>query len=408
MDYDILFLGKLFPREKEAEIKQKMNTGMQDAANALQWNLIDGMDENHCGTIKILDYLPVDSYPKGYCDKTIPEYVFQHSDRYVSNDKIVKCTNLTIVKQFCNLAPFQKEVRKWAEDRSGKKKILICYTASSMFLSLLKFAKKCNSDIVSACVIADLPEFISARTLSGIRKRYNDYEKRHSDRLYPYVDKFILLTKHMAARLNIQAPFLVMEGIATMTDCAQDPSVVEKYASDKYIFYSGTLNYSFGIKTLLEAFSMVSEEHLKLIICGFGEAEEEIRERMKNDGRITFLGKLDRKQVLPLQRNATVLVNPRQNTEEFTKYSFPSKNLEYLSSGVPVIAYKLDGIPDEYDPYIHYPKDNTSEELSRVIGQISEMDPDQRKQMGREAQKFVLENKNNVVQTKRILEFLGQ
>lgn len=36
MDFDILFLGKLFPEEKEAEIKLKMKSGMQDAANALK------------------------------------------------------------------------------------------------------------------------------------------------------------------------------------------------------------------------------------------------------------------------------------------------------------------------------------------------------------------------------------
>ena len=47
MKFDILFLGRLFPREKEAEIKLKMKTGMQDAANALQWNIIDGLEENN-------------------------------------------------------------------------------------------------------------------------------------------------------------------------------------------------------------------------------------------------------------------------------------------------------------------------------------------------------------------------
>ena len=44
MRYDILFLGRLFPRQLESEIKTKMKTGMQDAANALQWNIIDGLD----------------------------------------------------------------------------------------------------------------------------------------------------------------------------------------------------------------------------------------------------------------------------------------------------------------------------------------------------------------------------
>ena len=83
MAFDILFLGRLFPRELEQEIKKKMKSGMADAANALQWNIIDGLDANDCGTIKILDYLPINGYPNGYTDKTIPEYVFQHTKNTV-------------------------------------------------------------------------------------------------------------------------------------------------------------------------------------------------------------------------------------------------------------------------------------------------------------------------------------
>lgn len=55
MYFDILFLEKLFPKEIEIEVKNKMKTGMQDVANALQWNIINGMDE-------IIFQLPVDSF----------------------------------------------------------------------------------------------------------------------------------------------------------------------------------------------------------------------------------------------------------------------------------------------------------------------------------------------------------
>ena len=82
MMLDILFLGRLFPKGHEVEIKCKMKTGMQDAANALQWNIIDGMDGNNCGKIKILNYLPVDSYPNGYTDKHIEGFTFQHTNKY--------------------------------------------------------------------------------------------------------------------------------------------------------------------------------------------------------------------------------------------------------------------------------------------------------------------------------------
>ena len=119
-----------------------------------------------------------------------------------------------------------------------------------------------------------------------------------------------------------------------------------------------------------------------------------------------FFGKVDRADVLGLQKNATVLVNPRQNNEEFTKYSFPSKNLEYLSSGVPLVAYKLDGIPDEYDDFITYPSDDSASELANEIIKICNMSDDERKVLGSKARDFVFENKNKVKQAQKIIEFI--
>lgn len=49
---------------------------------------------------------------------------------------------------------------------------------------------------------------------------------------------------------------------------------------------------------------------------------------------------------------ATLLVNSRFTIEEFTKYSFPSKNMEYMASGTPLLTTKLPGMPQEYYPYV--------------------------------------------------------
>lgn len=401
---DILFLGKFFPKEKEEEIKSKMKSGMQDAANALQWNIIDGLDSNNCGTVKLLDYLPVDSYPKGYEDRVIKEYVFHHTDKYKTEDKIVGCTNLTIVKQFCNLTPFLAEVKVWARDGGKRQKVLLMYTASTVFLQLAKYVKKQYRDIETCCIIADLPEFISARTLHGVRKVFNDYETRKTNSLYRYIDKFVLLTDQMAERLNIKVPYTVMEGIAPEENVEVDESIVQRFKNDKYILYTGTLNYEFGIGTLLEAFALIVESNLKLVICGFGEAEKAILE--SRDNRIVYLGRVDRKQALALQRNATVLVNPRQNNAEFTKYSFPSKTMEYLASGVPVVAYKLNGIPDEYDKYIRYVPDNSPEALAIEISTIIQMSDKERKEIGETARNYIQKEKNKIVQTKKILDLI--
>lgn len=403
MSLDVLFLGRLFPREKEQEIKGKMKTGLQDAANALQWNIIDGFEENDIGTIKIINYLPVDAYPKGYTDKFIEGFSFNHSHKYDAGDTNVRCCNIFGIKRFINLFYFKKHIKKWAKEKSDKQKILFSYTANSMFLSLAKLAKNINPEVKVACLIADIPEYSTVSVLTGAKKLYHDYEVKKTASLYGVVDKFILLTEHMAERLGLKAPFMVMEGIAATTDV----EVGEDTDYGKYILYTGLLNEKFGLCNLADAFSMIDDENVKLILCGSGDAEEYIAKKQKEDNRIITLGRVDRAKALRLQKGATILVNPRQNNEDFTKYSFPSKNLEYLSSGVPTVAYKLDGIPDDYDDYIIYPADDSPEALCDELIRLLSMTDGERNAVGEKARSFVCGNKNKTAQTKRIIEFLN-
>lgn len=406
MSLDILFLGKLFPREKETEIKRKMKTGMQDAANALQWNIIDGLEANVLGQMKIVNYLPVDAYPNGYTDKFIDGYIFQHTEKYNADDINVKCCNIFGVKRIVNSLYFKKHVKSWAKKDNGKKKVILSYTANTLFLGLVRLAKKYNKNITAVCIIADIPQYVTANNVKGIKKLYHKYQVKKCSWLYKYVDNFVLLTEQMAQKLDIKVPYIVMEGIATIDEISADNPHFEMLKNKRYILYSGTLNYKFGIGVLLDAFEKIDDDNLNLVICGFGEAEKLIKEKQAQDDRIVFLGRVDRAEALSLQKKATVLVNPRQNNEEFTKYSFPSKNLEYLSSGVPLIAYKLDGIPDEYDDFIIYPSDDSSYELSKEIIKICNMSDDERSAIGAKAKDFVIKNKNKIKQAQKIIELI--
>lgn len=402
MSLDVLFLGRLFPREKEQEIKGKMKTGMQDAANALQWNIIDGFEENDFGTMKIVNYLPVDAYPNGYTDKFIEDFSFSHTDKYNEGDINIRCCNLFGIKRFINIFYFKKHIKKWAKQKTDKQKVLFSYTANSMFLSLARLAKKVNPDIQVACLIADIPEYSTVSVLTGFKKLYHDYEVRKTASLYGVVDKFILLTEHMAERLGLKAPFIVMEGIATTTNV----EACDDADYGKYILYTGLLNKKFGLCNLVDAFSELNDENVKLILCGTGDAEDYIAQKQKEDNRIITLGRVDRVKALQLQKGAAILVNPRQNNEDFTKFSFPSKNLEYLSSGIPTVAYKLDGIPDEYDDYIIYPADDSVEALRDELVRLLDMSEDERRVLGETAKSFVCANKCKKSQAKRIIDFL--
>ena len=156
----------------------------------------------------------------------------------------------------------------------------------------------------------------------------------------------------------------------------------------------------------MDAFSKLNDERVKLILCGTGDAEDYIAQKQKDDKRIFTLGRVDRVKALQLQKGAAILVNPRQNNEDFTKFSFPSKNLEYLSSGTPTVAYKLDGIPDEYDDYIIYPADDSVEALRDELVRLLDMSEDERRVLGETAKSFVCANKCKKSQAKRIIDFL--
>lgn len=168
--------------------------------------------------------------------------------------------------------------------------------------------------------------------------------------------------------------------------------------------YSGTLQIKYGIIQLLEAFNFIKDEDYSLLICGDGEAKEEVIKACKIDKRIIYLGSIERDKVLLLQKSCTLLVNPRQNNDEYTKYSFPSKIMEYLQSGTPVLAYKLDGIPDEYDDYIFYVSDNSPYSLSLEIMRISSMSNEKMYEIGQKSKKFIQSDKNHIVQSEKILE----
>ena len=397
----ILFMSNLYPKENEDEIRSKMRFNMYDAANVLQWNIINGLVENNVEHLSLVNLLPVDSWPQYFKDPFIKEIKFGEDKSFKGIS--VKFCNVKYIKRFFIWKSFKKEIKKWQkETKNDNHRIVILYSLQSVFMKSVEKLKKLDKNIKVFAIVADLPEF-SASSNSIIRKITL---KCGINNKLDLIDGYVLLTRQMSDKLNIKKPYIVVEGIAPQAN--DELSVLKEKNSDKKtILYSGSMNIKYGIATLLDAFSKIKDENYELVLCGLGNAEGEIKKHCELDKRINYLGKVPRDEVLEMQRKATVLINPRQNNEEFTKYSFPSKNLEYLSSGVPLIAYKLDGIPDEYDDYIMYPESNSIEDLANCIERICSLSEEDRKQIGDKAKKFVSENKNYIVQTKKIIDLIN-
>ena len=397
--FDVLFLGGLFPKETEKEIIENSIGLVQNAANALQWNLVTGLDANLEYPVHIINALYIGSYPRRYKKLFIKGYSFSHISE--AKDINVGFCNLSGLKVFSRERCIRPYLKKWALD-GGTQKVVVAYAMTSVFVQALAYVKGLNSTIKTCLIVPDLPQYMDTGT--AMRPIYSCLKSYDSNRLFrnmPNVDSYVLLTKQMSDFLQVKK-YVVVEG--TASDIFKKMGCVTKL--EKTIAYTGSLNKRYGVLDLVTAFQQIKDPDCRLVLCGAGDAEKQIKVAQSVDPRIQYRGLLTREEAIKLQREATVLVNPRKNTEEFAKYSFPSKNLEYLSSGTPMIAYRLDGIPSDYDAITYYVDDNTVESLKNTLIMVLSKSPEELHSFGTQAQEFVLREKSNVKQAEKILEMI--
>ena len=135
-----------------------------------------------------------------------------------------------------------------------------------------------------------------------------------------------------------------------------------------------------------------------------------IKEAVLKDRRIKYLGQIDPMKAKEWQNKADVLINPRMNNEEYTKYSFPSKTIEYLMTGKPVVAYKLDGMKDIYSDFLYVVPEN-EDSISGLKKMIEvALDDNEQAKKGKSLKFFYYakENLNSDIITKSILEMCCQ
>lgn len=401
---DILFLGGLFPKERENEIINNSKGIVQNAANNLQWEIVQGLDANLNNPVKILNSLYIGSFPFGYKKLLIDTYNFSHTKKSEYKDINVGFINLfgfNKVHKYMSLKPY---IKKWATESKGTRKVVIAYAMTFTFTSLLKYIKLLNPNILTCLIVPDLPQYMNVSKMSNLfYKKIKYIELKMINENMEFIDSYVLLTEHMKNVLNISVPYVVVEGIST--DLFETIDSIPESNDKKVLLYSGSLSKKYGIIELVTSFRKLNDSNYRLVICGEGEAKDFILSESQRDNRISYKGILKREEVLKLQKKATLLINPRANNDEYTKYSFPSKIIEYMSSGTPVLSYKLDGIPDEYFRYMYVINEEENglyEALKSVLSKTEK----ELKEKGLSAKDFVLTKKNRNSQTKKIINML--
>ena len=250
-------------------------------------------------------------------------------------------------------------------------------------------------------VIPDLYEDLGNHNI--IIRRIKELLFGDFNELCKKIDAYVLLTDLMIERMPYKRPYCVVEGIYNPSEKRQAVEGKNGFT----ILYTGMLYEKFGVKNLIDAVRSLEEKDVKLKLCGSGELVDYINSI--NDTRIEYLGIVPREKVLQMQSEASLLINPRQPNGGFTRYSFPSKNIEYLASGTPTLIYELEGIPSEYFDYCYHlsEKERSVEDLRRMIEYIYMTPEKERTELASKAKEFILTKKNAPAQAKKIIDFIN-
>lgn len=400
---NVLFVGRFFPPCLLETLidDSKGKAGMSN--HNFEKSIITGLSQHKDVYLKCVSTPGVYSYPTNNNKFYTKAEHFTFSG--VEMFSVGFC-NLRVLKEIWSIISLAVQLLKCISLYEGDRVDVIVNTPNERLLYGLKIARLFSSKkLTQTVIIPDIPSFVTSMDHQYVIKNF----------LLKFIDKqvmiessnsngLVLLTEAMMDFIKKPVPYMVMEGIVdvNLVSVGNEDAPVEK----EIILYAGTLRRIFGVMNLVEAFKKIENKNVELWICGSGDSKEAIENAAKEDKRIVFYGLVDSVTALRMQRKATILVNPRTSEGEYTKYSFPSKTMEYLFAGKSVIINRLPGIPEEYYDYVYTPDNETVSALAECISTVLALSKEERRIKAEKGKGFVIEKKNSFVQTKRILDMI--
>lgn len=307
--------------------------------------------------------------------------------------------NVLGLKHLTRYLSARRALTRWAR-RSGPGCVVVHGVNSALLWAALHTATG-HAGIRVIPVLTDAPSLVTpydtwlTRTLKQFDRRLIRSSLRHCDGV-------IALTESLAQDLAPGKPSLRMEGIATSQSRA-GPGRRPAPAIDRVV-YCGGLRESYGLGLLLDAVRL-SSASWTLAVCGRGPMAAEIEQEAAANPRVQFRGMLTTEEIEDIYAEAALLINPRPIGETMALYSFPSKVLEYLASGRPVMSTALPTLPPDYHDHLILCPDEPGP-LAATIDAFFASDPTGRERRAALARQFILTSRGTAAQGQRMADFL--
>lgn len=391
----------------EEIFKYYQKIGYKNASSYVsQKNILEGLKKTGNINFDSLNMITFKGFPY---DKMI--YIKQKNFGDIENKNwVVGYLNILYLNKIFGNRSLEKQAKLWLKENSlniNNGLDIFIYEMRSACLNAAILIKNAVPNSKIHLIVPDLPMFMDLR-MSLIKQSLKKLDWFRIKKQLAYVDDYILYTESMASFLKLKhKQWLLMEGSINIDELDKNNEETSPQNNKFVVMYSGNIDKEYGIVELINAFNYL-DDHYELWITGGGKYSDELHKLCSKNPKLKFFDFIpNRQDLLSLQEKASAFINIRNPKIVASNYVFPSKLFEYMLTGKPVITCELSGIPCEYYKYLIKFKNLEPIEIAEAIIKVSQMPNNLRYNIGKDAQKFIIENKNNFVQAQKILDFIG-
>jgi glycosyltransferase involved in cell wall biosynthesis len=396
---ELLFIGSIVP-----DVPSYINKAFSRAGNMCQLELLKAFISVGVKPSMILSLRPAVSFPKS-------RKLFYRSASAIFKKniyiKFLPFINITPIKQLSVGVAALIAILLWGwRMRHKPQRIVYIYNISvppGIFVVLGAWLtrSKCIAMVYDVCV----PGETAPVTV------FNKLDYWLHKKTLPLFDGLVVITDRISKDFAPHVPYLRIEGgiKPDMLDLYRNLEGLRNHDSEYFtIVAAGRLHEPNGIIEIIEAFSLLKGEKYRLHIAGTGQLEACVKEAAVQDPRIQFHGFIPFNDVLKLYASADLLLNVRLTQRIDTRYFFPSKTMEYLASGVPVITTCPGNVSEEYADLAYLLYNENSAALANLILQVEKISTEQRFARAKAAREYIINHKTWDAQAKRISDFIHQ
>ncbi|MGX9220814.1 glycosyltransferase [Massilia varians] len=318
------FVGSVVPAGSAAG-----NPAISAAGNICQLGVIDGLArQSALEVVQVVSYYPNRAFPKGdlvyfgglkgsIC-REVPFVAVPY----------LNLPGLRVV--IANLAIFLRLLRTV---RSGDTVLFYNLAIPSGFVGMMLRAFR---KFRFCAMIYDLN--VPGQTVPDSLRWRLEFKKH--ELIIPRLDKVIAITQKIITDFKVGDKGIVVEGgVRSIAEVPADP-LTDAGAPFTMVFAGALTEYN-GVAVILAAFASLEGARFRLVIAGDGPLRKTVEQAAATDSRVVYKGMIAHQEVGKVYESANLLLCVRLTQKLDTGYFFPSKLIEYLATGKPVLTTKV-------------------------------------------------------------------